>query len=272
MRILFAGSVFFSIFVVAAVNAEDFFSDLMVSDEMVQEKKLKESQDTARKMLEKPIKVLKLDTQKARIERIEKKEASPVVWNPAPFGLMWLAPIKEIRYLRVSLSPIEVKDMPQTYLAGNLPKPLSAFREVLISFGENDALWRIAAYGKFMQDDSRASKGVAQYQKYYDMLAKKYGNAQQFYQPVVINVEEKIDNGDGTSSIAVRQESMEIGAEGFLDKLMSGEAVLYATFNNSKTGVTLALLADGRGQTYIVVDYKDLSATKLENEEIYDAL
>lgn len=251
---------------------EDFFGDLMVSDEMKQEEKREQGQMSAGKILDRRPTKFKIDVNKGRVKEAPKEEAETIIRDPAPFGLKWLATINEIRYLHVYLKPVEVKDVPQTYSATNLPKPLSAFREVLISFGENDALWRIAAYGKFIKDDSKASQGVEEYRKYYQMLAKKYGNAQQFYTPAVVNVEEKVDSGDGTSSIAVRQEKMEIGAEGFLQKLVSGESVLYATFENGKIGVTLALLADGQGQTYIVVDYKNLTATKQENEEIYDAL
>lgn len=264
--ILLAGSV--SI----ALAQEDFFGDLMISDEMKQQEIRKAGQSAAGKLLESRPTKFKLDRNKGRIKEVEKEEAAPIVREPAPFGLKWLATINEIRYLHVQLSPFEAKDLPETYSATNLPKPVSAFRQVLISFGENDALWRIAAYSKFIKDNNAASQGVEEYKKYYDMLAKKYGNAQQFYTPAVTNIEEKIDSGDGTSSIAVRQEKMEIGAEGFLQKLMSGESVLYSTFDNGRVGVTLALLANGNGETYIVVDYKNLTATKLENEEIYDAL
>lgn len=258
------------------VSADDFFGDIIVSEELKEdartEKSLQEGQITAGKILDsKPI-VLKIDKVKGRIKETTKEIIEPIVRESAPFGLKWLATIDEIRYLNVRLQPKEIKDMPNTFTASNLPKPVSVFREVLVSFGENDSLWRISAYGKRVKDDSRASKGVAEYNKYYEMLSKKYGNAQEFYTPAVVNVEEKISSDDGTSSIAVRQQKMSIGADGFLQKLMSGEAVLYATFETSRLGITLALLADGQGQTYIVVDYKNLVKTQIENEELFDAL
>lgn len=259
------------IVVFSARAEEDFFGDLMISDELKQSESLQEGQSQATRLLEKRPTLLKLDKTKGRVKETAEKE-TPILRDPAPFGLKWLATIKEIRALNVQLTPFEVKDVPETYAATHLPKPVSAFRQVLISFGENDALWRIAAYGKLIQDDSKASKGVEEYRKYYAMLAEKYGNAQEFYTPVVVNIEEKVDSGDGTSSINVRQEEMSIGAEGFLAKLMSGEAVLYATFENSKVGVTLALFADGNGQTYVVMDYKNLEARKIEHDEVYDAL
>ena len=100
------------------------------------------------------------------------------------------------------------------------------------------------------------------------MLAKKYGNAQQFYTPAAVDVDETDTDGNVIS----RKVEMPLGAEGFLQKLVSGEATLYATFENGKTGVTLALYVDGDEQTYIVVDYKDLQAGKQKLEDIYDAL
>jgi hypothetical protein len=260
-----------------AAAEEAFFDDLLVSKEMQQEMETDQERESgqlkAGELLDTRPVLLKIDPIKKSVkEETVTAEPAPVILEPAPFGLKWLASIAQTREQDVLLSAVETKDSPQTYQATHLPKPVSAFQEVLVSFGENDALWRIAAYGRRITDDSKASKGVAQYRKYYEMLAKKYGNAQEFYEPVVVNVEEKVDSGDGTSSIKVRQEKMEIGADGFLEKLVSGEAVLYATFENGKVGVTLALLADGKQQTYLAIDYQNLTASKIENDEIYDAL
>lgn len=277
MKKFFLGVFLISMAVFPAFAEDDFFGGLIASEEMkeqiTQEEEKQSGTMQAGKLLDSKPTFLKMDNRnRVQVKETTKEEVAEIVRDPAPFGLKWLATIDEIKYLHVRLTPFVVKDMPNTYSASNLPKPISYFREVLVSFGENNSLWRIAAYGKFIKDDNRASNGVKEYQKYYDMLSKKYGNAQQFYTPAVVNVEEKVDAGDGTSSIAVRQKNMEIGADGFLQKLISGEAVLYATFENTKVGVTLALLADGNGQTYIVVDYKNLVATKIEDKEIYDAL
>ncbi len=253
-------------------QAEDFFDGLIVSEEMKQDSISRSGQFEAGKILEQKATVLKMNGQKIRKKEAFDEDAALVVREPAPMGLKWLATVEEIRYLHIRLTPIELKDIPNSYKAANLPKPVSDFREVIVSFGNDNALWRIAAYGRMMNDDSRASKGVAAYNKYYKMLERKYGNAQQFYTPAVINIEESVPNADGTTGKAIKQSNMEIGADGFLQKLESGEAVLYATFDNGRIGVTLALLADGKGQTYIIVDYKYLQVTLKEDEDIYDAL
>lgn len=254
-------------------SAQDsFFGDLIVSEEVQQEKDMQTGQSEASKILNMAPKKVELDKYEAHKSNLQRHENKSAFWEPAPFGLKWLAPIKEIRALHVRLQQVEVKDAPNTYAVHNLPKPVNAFRDVLISFGYNNSLWRIAAYGKFIKDDSSASKGVAEYKKYYNLLSEKYGNAQEFYSPAIENVEEVVPHDDGTSTTSLKQRAIEIGDVGFLKKLMSGEATLYATFENETIGVTLALLADGEGQTYIIVDYKNLTATKRENEDLYDAL
>ena len=83
---------------------------------------------------------------------------------------------------------------------------------------------------------------------------------------------ETVTNADGTQSVVSTQQEMPKGSDGFLQKLITGEATLYATFENGSVGVTLALLANGDDKTYIVVDYKNLSAGRKEMEELYDAL
>lgn len=260
------------------VLAEDSFFESLVETKEIKQKteanmEKEQGQLKAGEILNSAPVSIKLDENlKIQKAETEAEEIAPVAYEPAPFGLKWLAPIDEIKYMGVSLRPVEIKDGPNSYIASGLPKPLKAFREVLVSFGDKNSLWRIAGYGQFFEDDTRASKGVAEYKKYFDMLSQKYGQAEEFYTPAVYSAEESVQNSDGTTSKSIYQKSMEIGEEGFKEKLMSGEAVLYATFARENIGVTLALLADGQGQTYIIVDYKNLKLDEMENEEIFDAL
>lgn len=272
---IFAGLFAFN----TSVKANDnFFNDLMLTEDMKEEikeeKSIEKSTLDAVKILESRPKMLKMKKQKKKI-RVEEeavKEAAPVVYEQAPLGLLWLAPVSEIEYIKVNLTPVELKDNPNSYKATNLPKKIDTFREVILGFGKDDSLWRIAAYGNYIDDDSKASKGIAEYQKYYNMLEKKYGNAEEFFTPAVVNFEEKIPNDDGTTSTAIRQDEIQIGDEGFLETLVSGETVLYSTFDNKKVAVTLALLATGEGKTYIAIDYKNMTVEQKTNEAIYDAL
>lgn len=269
------GSVAFS---TQAKSEDDFFSDLMVTEEVKQEAKIDENvekgQFDASKILESRPKMLKIQKQKrkSRVEETVVDTAVPVVYDKAPLGLLWLAPKSEIEYIKVRLEPVEIKDYPNSYKATNLPKPLSDFRETMVSFGKEDSLWRIISYGDFIDDDSTASKGLKQYERYYGLLDKKYGNAEEYYTPAVTNVEELVPNSDGTTSTAIKQVEMEKGDDGFLEKLASGESVLYSTFYNEKVSVTLALFANGQSQSFIVIDYKNIELQKKVNEEILDAL
>ena len=279
MKKLFYGMLLASITIATpSFSADDFFDDLMATDEMkqVENKKstFEKGKADAYKLLSEKPKTLKIEKKQNKIKIKEEtvKSAIPVVYNPAPMGLLWLAPIAEIEYLRVHLTQIKVKDYPNTYKATNFPKPISDFRETLLSFGQKDSLWRILSYGNFIEDDSSASKGLTMYRKYYAMLDKKYGNAEDFYTPSTMNIEEPVPNDDGTTSMAIKQIEMEIGDDGFLEKLASGEAVLYSTFHNDEVSVTLALLADGNNQSFIVIEYKNLTLQKKADEEIFDAL
>ena len=273
MKKVFATSCICFVMLSGGVYAQGtFFDDLIVSEELKQEKQSESGRFEAGKILDNKPMVLTIENQKKKVEKKEAPKPAPVIRDPAPLGLKWLATVDEIKYLKVFLTPIEIKDMPNSYEATNLPNPVTDFREVNLSFGENDALWRIAAYGKFLDDDSSASQGLKEFEKYYKLLDKKYGNAQEFYTPAMVNVDETVTNADGTQSPQTTTREMQIGEPGFLQKLASGEATLYATFENGNTGVTLALYADGDNQTYIVVDYKDLRAGKKELEELYNAL
>lgn len=256
----------------AAYAEEAFFDDIMVSEEMKQQKEGQSGQMNAVEILQAAPKKLQIDKRRPTMSTVSQNKINQVIYKNAPFGLKWSAGLEEIKALGVRMQKVEVKDSPNTYALYHLPKPIEAFRDVLGSFGNNNALWRIAAYGRYLKDDASASKGVAEYRKYYKILEKKYGNAQEFFSPAIENVEETIPNDDGTTTTSLKQTAQEIGTTGFLQKLISGESTLYATFEGDGIGVTLALLADGDGQTYIIIDYKSLQAAEREDEDLYDAL
>ena len=256
---------------------DDFFDDLIMTDEIKQQAQENvgrmEGQLKAGEILDqKPIKLHIDENAKIQVKEDKNKEVITQVYEMAPFGLKWLAPKSEIEYMKVILTKTNVKDSPNSYMATNLPKPLNAFREVLVSFGNTDALWRIAGYGNFLEDDTKATKGLEMYQKFYDILKDKYGNPQEFFTPAVINVDEEKKAEDGTVSHSIKQVLLEKGSDGFKEKLMSGESTLFSTFEGDHIGVTLALLANAEGFTYIIIDYKNLKMQDIELKEMYDAL
>lgn len=252
------------------VKADSFFDDLILDKQQkleVQEKMLMdESKAKTSEALDRRLLNLKFKQKKQEIEEPD------VVFDIAPFGLLWLAPKKEIEKLNVTLRPKPIKDAPNCFATKHLPKPVSAFENVLICFGKNDALWRIVAYGVPTDDNEKASKGLEEYQKFYDIFKDKYGNDQEFYTAAVVNIDEEVALKDGSTSHVIKQRFVEKGDDDFKQKLMNGESILYATFHNLLVEVTLVLTANGDGQTFIVVDYQNLRKTSIEQQQMLDAL
>lgn len=276
-KVILFGLLTLTVAVKAPYADDDFFDNLIVDEQMQQEVKntieKEKAQVSAGQILDQKPLELKIDTSdEFKIKKATKDAVLPIEREMAPFGLKWLATKDEISELQVKLAPYAVKDSPNSYMATDLPKPVKTMRKVLISFGDNDALWRISGYGRLIEDDSKATKGLEEYHNFYQMLEQKYGNADEFYTPYVKNVEETTTAEDGTTTKTIRQYYMEVGDEGFKEKLMSGEATLYATFENDHISVTLALLADGDGQTYIIIDYKNLIPDEQDSKQTYDAL
>ena len=275
-NILYICALFLVMFSKSACADSDFFDDLIIDEngkkQVEQEIEKKEGKQKASELLDQKLEELKFIQKKKKLEEPEPEPDPADLYDPAPFGLYWLAPQKQIEKLGVILKPQKVKDAPNSFLATNLPKPVNAFENVVISFGENDILWRIASYGKPMDDDLNATNGLKEYKRFYIIFDEKYGNTEEFYTPAVINVDEEILLKDGTKSHVIKQKFIEKGDDNFKEKLMKGESTLYATFHNDSVAVTLALMANGDGQTFIMVDYKNLKANEMEHEKMLDAL
>ena len=202
----------------------------------------------------------------------EEPQEPEIVYDQAPFGLLWLAPQEKIESLGVTLTQKNVKDSPNSFIATHLPKPVSAFESVLVSFGDNDILWRIAGYGLPIDDNENATNGLKEYHKFFNIFDEKYGNTEEFYTAAIINVDEEVVLKDGSKSHVIKQKFIEKGDDNFKQKLMTGESVLYATFHNDLVSVTLALMVNAEGQTFIMVDYKNLKLNEMEHEKMLDAL
>ncbi len=186
----------------------------------------------------------------------------------APFGLVWGATISDIRSQGVLLQAVAEKDYVNSFSASHLTKPVKDFGRIDVTFGEEDQLWRIIAYGNLLDDDARATKVMRLYKIYNDLLTKKYGNPQQFFTPALVNVEKKDEKGRPV----VEQEKAPMGNPDFLKQLQSGDAVLYSTYNNDDVGAALAVNVDGDGKSYIVLDYKNLKILRQRETVTLDAL
>ena len=68
------------------------------------------------------------------------------------------------------------------------------------------------------------------------------------------------------------QKEQAIGNPDFLKELQNGEAFLYATFENGIVGAALSVNVDGSGQSYITVEYKNLTIMQAREKTTLDAL
>lgn len=273
--------------VLAQSNPEDFYQDLLSSDKNkntaaeAQNKKAASAAAQASSLLNKRPSKLQIDIPK--IERISRTSVSkpktknkasatePENLDSAPFGLLWKANIEEIKELGVILSPIEEKDYVNSFSATHLPKAPKGFRDIYITFGIEDELWRILAIGEFINDEPDASKVLKEYRKYVRLLSQKYGNQQENFDPKMTSVEKKV-MVNGREQTVTEQKPEPIGNPEFLSQLQNGEATLYSTFEGNNIGAALAINVDGDGKSYIIIDYKNIKILQDREKEALDIL
>ena len=186
----------------------------------------------------------------------------------APFGLTWGSSMTDTRYQGVQLSPVEMKDYTNSFLAEHLPKPIEFFDRVYVVFGDENELYRILAYSRLIDDDASASQVIYQYKTYSVLLSKKYDNRQENFSPAL--VDKTIPNSSGRTPTV--QEEAPIGNPDFLNQLQRGEAVLFSTYNNDDVAAALSVGVDGDKKSYIVIDYKNLKIFKKQESDTLDAL
>ena len=257
----------------AAQSSGTLSRDILISGDAelpADEEAVENAQDAARKLLDaKPQNLRQQNFPKLRRQRHSAAQ-SPIAAqaNAAPFGLVWGATAEQIKTQGVELTPIEEKDYVNSFSARRLPKSIADFDQVNLTFGEEDKLWRIIAYSTPLQDTPDASKVMRLYNIYSDLLAKKYGNAQEFFTPAEIEIQTQDERGRP----AVIKERAPIGNPDFLNQLQNGTAVLYSTFDNKDVGAALAVNVDGDGKSYIVIDYKNLKILRNVEKQTLDAL
>ncbi len=258
-----------------------FYEDVLISDDL----KMRESSDSAKekasRLLDQKPKIIKIEGAPLEFRAPRQQQPTTVVSKPvdtttkygeAPFGLSWGATYNQTKALGVDLTKVERKDSVNNFIVTKLPKPISDFRRIIVSFGENNSLWRLSAYGKLISDDPAASKALHLYKKYYDLLQRKYGNAQEFFTPKIVTVEKTVKDEYGRDKVEKEKVTRPISNPDFLAELQSGEAVLYATFEDKDVGAALAVNVDGDGKSYIIIDYTNLQIFREREKEVLDAL
>ena len=177
-------------------------------------------------------------------------------YHSAPFGLFW--GIDKQR-----AEPAERKNYTNVYLVTNPKQKSDTFSVVTAIFGEQNKLWCIYAQSTPQKDTPQATNVIDLYNKYYKALAKKYGNAQQYFTPYTYTEEIMEDEEQKVKTVT---HNGEIGNDNFLKELEEGMATLYATFENKELGITLGVSVDGDNKSYISIDYKNLKMMREEQQ------
>ncbi len=273
----------------AQENNANFYQDLLISDELkakeAKEKaeaqhrqQLEQAKNSARGILTTKTKNLKIDVPKVERRKTETpvqsdKDVAATTQNldSAPFGLLWKASIEATKNLGVILTPIEQKDYVNSFAATHLPKDPKGFREIYLTFGEENELWRMIAYGEFINDTPDAAKVLKEYRMYSRLLSRKYGNAKEFFTPATKTVQKTVRE-NGQDVVKTEQIPEPMGNPNFLKQLQSGEADLYSTFEGDNIGAALAINVDGDGKSYIIINYTNIKILKEREEETLDIL
>ena len=229
-------------------------------------KSLEQLEEKTREIRSKTEKIAqeKEEAEETEEDRIKKLKAK---YQSAPFGLYWAASQENIKKFGFELLPAERKDYKNVFQVVNPQQRNNTFAYIIAIFGMQDKLWCVYAQGIPQEDDAKATKVLALYHRYFEALSAKYGNAEEHFEPYTY--EERLIKGEGEKKkvITVTKQNP-LGGDNFLQELQEGKAVLYATFQNDKIGVTLGVSVDGDGKSYISVDYKDFALMDSEQQTI----
>lgn len=185
----------------------------------------------------------------------------------APMGLYWAATQEQIQELGFELKPAERKDYKNVFQVLNPQQNNNTFALTTAIFGLQNKLWCIYAQGALLDDDAQASRVLALYHRYYEALSKKYGNAQEHFEPYTY--QEQLIEGEGDKkNVRTVTKQNPLGGADFLKELQEGKAVLYATFQNAEIGVTLGVSVDGDGKSSISIDYKNFALMDSEQQTV----
>lgn len=252
------------------VRAQDFNESEDIKKE-ASEKDLSNAINQAKNLLnKKPVNLPKIDI--PEMDNIKPSTVNNTTstdkLKEAPFGLFWGANMATVQSQGIVLQRADLKDYVNSFLASSLPKAIAFFNRVYVVFGEGDELYRILSYSQFIEDDSSAKKTLDEYNKYSQLLEKKYGNKQVFFTPAIL--EKTIKNAQGKDEVV--KEEAPIGNPDFLNQLASGKAVLYSTYSNKDVAAALSIGVDGEKKSYIVIDYKNLKVIQKQEAATLDAL
>lgn len=275
-KLLIAGflSVFGCCSAFAEVPEDAFFEDVLLSEDIKEKEDSDSARSAASRLLDRKPTVVKIEGQPMPFRRYQPPEAidTSTKYGEAPFGLAWGATYKQTKALGADLAKETARKDANSFTVTKLPKPLTDFARIIVSFGEDNKLWRIVAYGEPQNDDASASEILRIYRRYYKLLNQKYGNAQEFFTPKISILEKTVKDDYGREKTETYQQEEPMGGKNFLQELQNREAALHATFEDSDVGAALTVSVNGDGKSYIIIDYTNLKIYREREAETLNAL
>ncbi len=213
-----------------------------------------------------------LEIEQEKMKPEEKVQNILDKFNNAPLGFSWAISSEQMREVGYELEAVERDGYPNSYLVKNASeKGANGYENVIVSFGNINELWCINAQTPPQKDEPNAKETLKLYNKYFEALSEKYGNAIEHFNAYTYDQEIVESEGDEEITRIIKKENPR-GNPNFLKELQTGKAELYATFHNSNVGVTLSVYVDENGEGQVVLDYKNLPLMKKEKEAFVNNL
>ena len=210
----------------AQSGQDNFYQDILISDEIKQQDAADSAQKQAAQILQEDNTSVQSEAEPLNV-RSNSVQNAAAAYGTAPFGLTWGISKHEAEQMGIILAPTDMKDYVNAFSATNLPDSSKEFMTVVLVFGEDNRLWRILAHTNFITGDDEA--------------------------------------GNKTLKLYQRSTTQPDQNPNLLHDLELGDADLYATFEGDNVGVALGVNVDGDMQSYLLIDYKNLKILK-ENE------
>jgi len=231
----------------------DFYSELM-DDEV--EEKTKETDNASKsasdllKQIHKQIDLPKVSAPKITHEEKVVSEKTALPKTSAPFGIYWGMSFDDVKATGADLTLLAKEGDSIVAAASNLPKSLKNFA-VKLDFGDNDELWKIVAVSIPKDDNAGATKVLQVYKKYYELLEKKYGQAEETY---------------------TEKEGVSMGSKDFADALKNEEAKLFSKFEDKNVRAMLYAKVGPNNKSYIEIEYTNLQILRAREQQVLDTL
>ncbi len=259
----------FLVLVSSNVKAEEDMSAILLGTEVVGSDELKTQNNPANSPEEKPsAEALKADNilkdmaSKLREESFQEKMDK--LADSAPLGLKWALSKEEVDALKVKLTPYPDQKYPATFTGSNFPKELPSAENVILSFGEDNRLWRIVIISKIQKDDKDGHEIMKTYDNLVRLLTKKYGEGSETKQGFDAPVPQPQESR--------RSDEPTPPPPSFAESMMKRQKLIYNQFKKDGIELMLNLGAKNPTDTYYTLSYKFLPIIEEREKQQLDAL